>query len=117
MPPRAPLCVVMLVVAIAAPAVRVDAQPTGGPGAVTVDELVGRARAESPDLRAARAELEAARGRVTQAGLRPNPMLDLSGQKALSPDNNLMVGLTLPLDLNGRKEGRVAVAERELAMK
>jgi outer membrane protein, heavy metal efflux system len=117
MPPRAPLCVVMLVVAIAAPAVRVDAQPTGGPGAVTVDELVARALAESPDLRAARAELEAARGRVTQAGLRPNPMLDLSGQKALSPDNNLMVGVTLPLDLNGRKAGRVAVAERELAMK
>jgi outer membrane protein, heavy metal efflux system len=116
MPPRAPLCVVMLVLAAAGPA-RVDAQPAGGTGAVTVDELVARALAESPDLNAARAEIEAARGRVTQAGLRPNPMLDLSGQKALSPDNNLMVGLTLPLDLNGRKEGRVAVAERELAMK
>jgi outer membrane protein, heavy metal efflux system len=116
MPPRAPLCVVMLVLAAAGPA-RVDAQPAGGTGAVTVDELVTRALAESPDLNAARAEIEAARGHVTQAGLRPNPMLDLSGQKALSPDNNLMVGLTLPLDLNGRKEGRVAVAERELAMK
>jgi outer membrane protein, heavy metal efflux system len=117
MPPRALLCVVMLVVAAAASVARVDAQPAGGTGAVTVDELVARALAESPDLNAARAELEAARGRVTQAGLRPNPMLDLSGQKALSPDNNLMVGVTLPLDLNGRKAGRVAVAERELAMK
>jgi cobalt-zinc-cadmium efflux system outer membrane protein len=76
-----------------------------------------RALAESPDLNAARAEIEAARGRVTQAGLRPNPMLDLAGQKATGPDNNLMVGVTLPLDLNGRKAGRVAVAERELAMK
>jgi cobalt-zinc-cadmium efflux system outer membrane protein len=107
----------MLVLAAATPAARVDAQPAGGAGAVTVDELVVRALAESPDLNAARAEIEAARGRVTQAGLRPNPMLDLSGQKALSPDNNLMVGVTLPLDLNGRKAGRVAVAERELAMK
>jgi cobalt-zinc-cadmium efflux system outer membrane protein len=84
---------------------------------VPVDDLVTRALRESPDLQAARAELEAARGRVVQAGLRPNPLLDLAGQKAISPDNNLMVGLTLPLDLNGRKEGRVTVAERELEMK
>src|SRR2546430_4600871 len=47
----------------------------------------------------------------------PNPMLELGGQKALSPDNNVTIGLTVPLDLNGRKEGRVAVAERELQMK
>ena len=88
------------------------------PGAeLTVDELVARAIADSPDLRAARAEIEAAVGRLQQAGLRPNPMLELGGQKALSPDNNLMIGLTVPLDLNGRKEGRVGVAERELQMK
>jgi len=111
------LLVVMLVVAAAASAARVGAQSAGDGGAVTVDELVARGLAESPDLRAVRAEIEAARGRVTQAALRPNPMLDLSGQKALSPDNNLMVGVTVPLDLNGRKAGRVAVAERELAMK
>src|SRR2546426_6248985 len=84
---------------------------------LTVDELVARAIADSPDLRAARAEIEAAVGRLQQAGLRPNPMLELGGQKALSPDNNLMIGLTVPLDLNGRKEGRVGVAERELQMK
>jgi cobalt-zinc-cadmium efflux system outer membrane protein len=88
------------------------------PGAeVTVDELVARALADSPDLRAARAEIEAAVGRLQQAGSRPNPMLELGGQKALSPDNNLTIGLTVPLDLNGRKEGRVGVAERELQMK
>src|SRR5881398_1292779 len=88
------------------------------PGAeVTMEELVARALTDSPDLRAARAEIEAAVGRLQQAGLRPNPMLELGGQKALSPDNNLMIGLTVPLDLNGRKEGRVGVAERELQMK
>lgn len=83
----------------------------------TVDELVARALAESPDVRAAQADVEAAKGRLIQAGLRPNPMLELGGQKALSPDNNVMVGLSIPLDLNRRKEGRVAVAERELEMK
>jgi cobalt-zinc-cadmium efflux system outer membrane protein len=88
------------------------------PGAeLTVDELVARALTDSPDLRAARAEIDAAVGRLQQAGLRPNPMLELGGQKALSSDNNVTIGLTVPLDLNGRKEGRVGVAERELQMK
>src|SRR5262249_38702149 len=55
--------------------------------------------------------------RLRQAGLRPNPMLDLGGQKAISPDNNLTVGVTVPLDLNGRKQGRVGVAERDVGIK
>ena len=84
---------------------------------VTVEELVARALTDSPDLRASRAEIDAAVGRLQQAGLRPNPMLELGGQKALTSDNNISVGLTIPLDLNRRKEGRVGVAEREVEMK
>ena len=84
---------------------------------VTVEELVARALTDSPDLRASRAEIDAAVGRLQQAGLRPNPMLELGGQKALSPDNNVTIGLAVPLDLNGRKEGRVGLADRELQMK
>src|SRR5260370_35326395 len=80
---------------------------------MTVDELVARALADNPDLRAVRTEINGALGRLRQAGLRPNPMLELGGQKALSPDNNLTAGGTLPLDLNGRRGGRVGVAERE----
>jgi len=86
-------------------------------GELTVDELVARALADNPDLKATRIEVEAAAARVQQAGLRPNPMLELGGQKAISPDNNLNIGVSLPLDLNGRKEGRVGVAERELDTK
>jgi outer membrane protein, heavy metal efflux system len=89
----------------------------GQPAELTVDELVARAIADSPDLRAARAEVDAAAARVGQAALRPNPTLELGGQKAISPDNNVTAGVTLPLDLNGRKEGRVGVAEREIAVK
>ncbi len=91
-----------------------------GPAAaseVTIDELVARAVADNPELRAARADVDAAVGRLRQAGLRPNPELDLGGQKALSPDNNLNVTLRLPLDLNDRKGGRVAVAEQDLTLK
>jgi cobalt-zinc-cadmium efflux system outer membrane protein len=94
------------------------AQGLGGPGVSTVDELVARALADNLDLQAARAEIEAARGRLLQAGLRPNPMLDLGAQHSVTgPDNNLNVGVTLPLDLNRRKAGRVGVAERELELK
>src|SRR6059036_4344581 len=86
-------------------------------GEVSVDELVARALVDNPDLKAARLEVDASAGRLQQAGLRPNPMLELGGQKALSSDNNLTVGVSLPLDLNGRKEGRIGVAERELELK
>lgn len=84
---------------------------------LTVDEVVARAMTENAELRAARAEIDAAAARVRQAALRPNPMLDLSGQKALGPDNNVSIGVTVPLDLNGRKDGRVGVAERELELR
>jgi cobalt-zinc-cadmium efflux system outer membrane protein len=87
-------------------------------GEFTVDELVTRALADNPELRAVRTEVDAARGRLRQAGLRPNPMLDLSGQASVTgPDNNFTAGVTPPLDLNRRKAGRVGVAERELDMK
>jgi cobalt-zinc-cadmium efflux system outer membrane protein len=95
---------------------QVFAQEAGG-GVMTVDEVVARALADNPDLRAVRAEVDAAVGRLRQAGLRPNPMLELGGQKAISPDSNLSVGVTLPLDLNGRVDGRVGVAQRELEMR
>ena len=86
-------------------------------GEMTVDDLVTRALADNFEMRAVRLEIEAAEGRLVQAGLRPNPTLDLGGQKAISPDSNLTVGVTVPLDLNGRKEGRVGVAEREVEFK
>jgi outer membrane protein, heavy metal efflux system len=112
------LLLVMLLSVYAADLRSADAQAQGGAGAFTIDELVTRALADNPDLRAARAEVDAARGRLLQAGLRPNPMLDLSAQQNVTgPDNNMTLGVTLPLDLNRRKEGRVGVAERELEMK
>ena len=79
---------------------------------------MARALADNLDLQATQAEVDAARGRLQQAGLRPNPMLDLGVQKNLAgTDNNLTANVTVPLDLNGRKAGRVGVAAGELEMK
>jgi cobalt-zinc-cadmium efflux system outer membrane protein len=114
MPPAAILMLALIVVAGARAA---PAQPLPA-GAVGVDEVVARALSDNPELHALRADIDAARGRLRQAGLRPNPMLDLGGQQNVAgPDNNVTIGLTVPLDLNGRKEGRVGVAEREVEMK
>lgn len=88
------------------------------PAAFTVDDLVARGLAENPDLRAARTEVQAAKGRLLQAGFRPNPMLDLSGSRSVTgPDNSQTLGISWPLDLGGRRDARVAVAARELATK
>jgi cobalt-zinc-cadmium efflux system outer membrane protein len=62
--------------------------------------------------------VDVAQGRLRQAGLRPNPMLDLGVQESVTgSDNNITASLTLPLDLNGRKAGRIGVAAHELELK
>lgn len=94
------------------------AQVLHGTGEVTVEDLVARALADNPELQATQAEVDAAHGRLRQAGLRPNPMLDLGVQQnPVSTDNNLTAMVTVPLDLNGRKAGRVGVATGALEMK
>ena len=48
--------------------------------AVTLDDAVGAALASNLDLRAARFEVEKARGRLIQAGLWPNPEMEFGGR-------------------------------------
>lgn len=75
---------------------------------------VARAIEREPSLRAARADVEVARGVRLQAGLRPNPTLSFERrEEPAGTDNQTMAGVEWPLDL-GRKTGRVQVAEREL---
>lgn len=80
--------------------------------AMTIDELVAVALERAPDLQAARTEIEAARGRVVQARLRPNPMVTAERrEQAGGTDNQSMASVEMPLDLF-RRAGRVASAER-----
>src|SRR5207247_10315853 len=76
--------VLLLVAALAATGVA-QAQPGSE---LTVDEVVARALADSPDLRATRAEIDAAVGRLQQAGLRPTPTRESEGRQTLRPDNH-----------------------------
>src|SRR6266481_13125 len=81
----------------------------------TESELVTRALAQNPTLAAVRQEIEMARGGVTQARLRKNPLLTAGGlQEIDSQDNRVSIGGALPLELFGRRARRTEVAERKL---
>ena len=82
---------------------------------LSAEDLVARALPRNGDLLAARQQVAAARGGLTQAGLRANPSLELSGmQEVAGSDNNVMLGGSLPLELFGRRDRRVEVARGDL---
>lgn len=85
---------------------------------LTADDAVRYALAHNGELAAVRSEVEAARGLVQQASLRPNPQLDIERKEQINgADNDTMVGAMLPLELGGRRSSRILVAQRELEMK
>ncbi|HSB12277.1 MAG TPA: TolC family protein [Blastocatellia bacterium] len=89
--------------------------PVNGLGA---DELVRYGLKHNGELAAARQAIAEARGKFRQAGLKANPMLETSGTHAANtPDNSVMVGAELPLELGGRRNARIAVAIAELKVR
>lgn len=82
---------------------------------LSLDQAIARALAQEPSLRATRTTIDVARGMQVQAGLRRNPLVstEFRGEPS-GTDNQTMVSVEWPLDLF-RREGRVAVADRELA--
>ena len=81
-------------------------------------EAVAYALSHNGELAAIRSEVDASRGLVQQAYLRPNPQLDIERKQQINgKDNDTMVGATLPLELGGRRSARVLVAQRELELK
>jgi hypothetical protein len=80
--------------------------PLGTAAAQSVDAIVSRALTEHPELAAARAEVDAARARLQQAGLRPNPMLDLAGQQNVAGPRQQRLGGGDGSARSERPEGR-----------
>ncbi|MGI8494030.1 MAG: TolC family protein, partial [Pyrinomonadaceae bacterium] len=84
----------------------------------SVIDLIGRALQANGELVAARLEIEKARARLTQAGLRPNPTLEIeqtSGRfLGSSGTGDLSVGATLPLELYGQRKRRIELAQLEI---
>ena len=98
-----------------APSATVSQTTVIGPG-----DLIRRAFDANRDLAAARLDLERGRSRLRQAGLRPNPTVDVehtTGRLAGSPDEReIGVGLALPVEVGGRRQRRIDMATAELAV-
>jgi cobalt-zinc-cadmium efflux system outer membrane protein len=82
---------------------------------LSLDQAIAQALAQEPSIRAARTRIDVARGMREQAGLRRNlsTSAEFRGEPSGS-DNQTTVSVEWPLDLF-RRQGRVAVAEREVA--
>jgi len=83
------------------------------PAELRSDELVGRCADGQPRPHGGEDRGGGGGGPGAAGGTPAQPHARAGGQKAISPDNNLNVGLSLPLD-STVEGGRVGVAEREL---
>ena len=81
---------------------------------LSLEQAIAQALEHEPSLRAARSDIEVARGLRVQAGLRPNPALSFEQrEEPAGTDRQTMIGVEWPLDLF-RRPGRVRVADREI---
>ena len=79
----------------------------------TLDQAIRQALDREPSLRAARTEIDVARGSERQAGLRANPTVSLERrEQAGGADSESMAAVQWPLELF-RRGARIAVAARE----
>ncbi len=86
---------------------------------LTLDQAVERAIAASPELRAGEAGVDAARADQLQARVRPNPTVSVemdngvgTGSYGLFRQSELTVTYSKPLERGGKREARMALAER-----
>lgn len=92
--------------------------PTDG---MMLAEIVKRAFETNGDIKIARLDVEKARARLTQAGLRPNPTLEVeqtSGRLAGSAgDSEFKAGISMPLEVYGQRSRRIDLANADITLK
>lgn len=91
--------------------------------ALTIDEAVSRARAANPSERAAEASIAAARAGRLQAGLKPNPTISVEGENLAGSGNysvfeqaEITGSYNQLIERGGKRQARVALAERDIAL-
>ena len=100
------------------PSVKLTSVEFIGQDGLDVDRLIELGMSRRADLLAARQRMAIAEGRLVQARLRPNPVLDteygsprfLGGEA----ERDLSIGISQTFELGGKRGRRVAVAELEL---
>lgn len=95
----------------------VSAVPSAGPP-LTLDQAVAAAGGSAPAADAARADITAAEAARTIAGLRPNPTVTTEVENVVGTGPyggfrgaEMTVGLSIPIELGGKRSARIAVAD------
>ena len=85
---------------------------------LSFDQLAQTALTQNKSLQAAREQLRQAEARLTQAGLRPNPSLDISRSTDVifgnEGENGFAVVVSQPFETGGKRTKRMRVAEAEV---
>lgn len=125
------MCRFLLFLAALAATVSVSGQ-TGVPGSsqseyysqtdgILLAEIVKRSFDTNGEIKIARLEVDKARARLVQAGLRPNPTLEVQQSSGRlvgsSGEHELSVGISVPLDLYGQRNRRIDVVNAEITLK
>ncbi len=88
---------------------------------VSLAEIVKLAFETNSEIKIAGLEVDKAKARLTQAGLRPNPALEVeqsSGRLLGSPGNSeFSTGISVPLELFSQRNRRVERAQAEIVLK
>src|SRR5512139_186044 len=82
---------------------------------VPLADIVKSAFGNNGDIKIARLEVEKARARLRQAGVRPNPTLEVEQSTGSlvgsSGERELSVGVSVPLDVYGQRQRRIDLAQ------
>jgi outer membrane protein, heavy metal efflux system len=88
---------------------------------ISLEDIIKKAWENNGELKIARLEVEKSQARLRQAGSRPNPTLDIeqktgefTGSKG---DNELTVGVSVPLEVFGQRGKRINLAKAEITLK
>lgn len=87
--------------------------------ALSLQDAIGKATAQNPELKAAESNIRAARARETQASAWPNPNLTLSLDEApfASPLNgSLLAGISQPLIIGAQRSAQIEAAKLDHAV-
>ena len=95
-------------------------QPQGE--TLTLDRALELAGATAPGIEAATAGVRAAEAQRRAAGLRPNPSIDVEAENVIGTGSysglssaETTVGMSLPLELGGKRSARIGVADAQTA--
>lgn len=86
--------------------------PDESAAALTLERAIALAMQANPQLAGARHEVQAIAGTVLQAGLRPNPVLDVGQVDTRRATRETTAQLSQTIELGGKRTSRVEAAER-----